>query len=93
MPHVLELHRLGLTRRHRPGRVEALQRLHAGFFIQADHMHARLVQFFRLMIKSANRPDLLAKRRLIVHLMVKPVLDPVRLEVRLILKTRVANSA
>ena len=46
------------------------------------------MQGFRLMIEFTNRADLLAERGLVVHLMVQPVLDAVRLEVRLILKTR-----
>jgi len=56
-------------------------------------MHPRLMQLFRLMIELANRADLRAERGLVIDFMVQPVPDTVWLEVRLILKTRVANSA
>ena len=93
MPDILELHRLRVARRHRPGRMKPLQRLNTGFFINADDMHPRLMQLLRLMIALANRTNLRAERGLVIDFMVQPVPDTVWLEFRLILKTRKVNLA
>ena len=86
VPGVLEFVQFQLARRHRLVRVYPLQGLNAGFFVNTDHMHTRFVQFLGLVIQFTDRPDVLPEGRFVLYLMVQPVLNPMRFQIRLILK-------
>jgi len=65
-------------------RVNPFQCLNAGFFVHADHMHTRFMQFLRLMIELAHRSDLLPKRRIILGFVIESIFDSMGFQISLI---------
>jgi hypothetical protein len=86
MPLVLILVQLQLAFGHGMIRVNPFQCLNAGFFVHADHMRTRFMQFLRLMIEFAHLSDLLPKRRIILGFVIEPIFDSMGFQIPLILK-------
>ena len=86
MSGVLEFVQFQLAWGHQRVRVYPLQGLSAGFFINTDNMRARFVQLLCLVIELTCRSDVLPEGDFIFHFVVKPVFDPRRFQIPLILK-------
>ena len=86
MSGVLEFVQFQLALGHRLVRVYPLQGLYPGFFINTDNMHARFVQLLCLVIEFTYRSEILPEGGFIFHFVVKPVFDPMRFQIPLILK-------
>lgn len=75
---IFKLLGLRFARFHRPGGMEPLQRLDAGFLISTDQVHPLLIEFKGLVVQAADRPDLLPEGGFVRHLMIQPVTDLMR---------------
>lgn len=84
---VFELLGFRLAGCHRPGGVEAFQRLDAGFLVGADQMHTPRMEFSGLMIESAHRPHVFPEVGFIRHFVIQPVAGSVGFEIALIVKS------
>lgn len=86
MAEVFILRALDQTWLHRQGGCGTLQRLYPGLLIRTDDMASVLRHGWRLLIRFTHGSHLGGKGDGVIRLGVEPVLDPMGLQIRLILK-------
>ena len=86
MAEVFILRALDQTRLHRQGGGGTLQRLYPGLLIRTNDMASVLGYSWRLLIRFTHGSHLGGKCHGVIRLGVEPVLDPMGLQIHLILK-------